>query len=77
MSDLELYTCEELIEELTSRQTWVGFVVNSLDESRPPYATGHNKFTLRFNPDIFGLPGMRLLLSELLAKLPSNEDVSS
>ena len=73
---LDHYTCQELVEELTQRPTWVGLVVASVDEAKPPLTTHHQRFELRFNMETLELSHVRLLLEEVLTQLPLIEDAS-
>jgi len=76
MNGLHDYTSEELVEELTNRQTWVGLVLHSENEARPPLATYHRRFALHFNTETLEIATVRFLLEEVLANLPQHEDAS-
>jgi len=75
-SGLEAYTSDELVQELTERATWVGLVIASVDEARPPMTTHHRRFELRFNTETLEVPDVRLLLEGVLTQLPLIEDAS-
>lgn len=75
-SGLEVYTSSELVEELTRRGTWVGVVIASVDEARPPITTHHRRFELRFNTETLDIAHVRLLLEGVLTQLPQIEDAA-
>jgi hypothetical protein len=76
MNGLVDYTSQQLVEELTNRQTWVGLVIHSENEARPPYTSYHRNFALRFNTETLNLAVVRTLLEEVLENLPQFEDAS-
>ena len=66
---LENYTCEELMNELVSRPTWVGLILHSLNEAKPPITTFHNQFALCFNSELISFNQLRSLLEDLTSKI--------
>jgi len=50
--DLELFSTDELIDELLSRSTFQGVVVNSRDEAKSRHWVGERIFNVRHNANL-------------------------
>jgi len=70
-NELEAYTSQELIGELVARPTWVGVLIQSQTEAKPPLPTVHQKFELCFNNEILDVTHVRMLLEGILEELPT------
>jgi hypothetical protein len=61
MPDLEFYTTAELIDELLSRHTFLGVVVQSAEEHRHNQWQGEKQFKVHFNDNLSPPEAARLL----------------
>jgi hypothetical protein len=57
---IELYTTEELIDELMNRRTFLGVVINSEKELKGDWP-GEGTFQVHFNSNLDGCSASRLL----------------
>jgi hypothetical protein len=60
-SDLELFSTQELIDELLRRTTFQGVIVHSRDEPRSRHWVGERVFNVRFNANLATSEVSRLL----------------
>jgi hypothetical protein len=67
-SELELYTSQQLIDELMRRQSFLGVVVHSLEDPHGRGWRGQQTFQLRVN-DNLDLEQAHRLLGEVLERL--------
>jgi len=59
--DLELYSSQELIDELLRRTTFQGVIVHARDEAKSPNWTGERIFSVRLNANLSREEAGRLL----------------
>jgi hypothetical protein len=59
--DLELYSTQDLIDELMRRTTFLGVVVHAREEMRGPWQDGHRTFRVRVSPGLGADEAGRLL----------------
>jgi len=59
--DLELFSSEELVEELLRRTTFQGVIVHSRDEAKSRDWTGERVFSVRLNDNLEVEEAARLL----------------
>jgi hypothetical protein len=60
-ADLAFCTTSELIDELLSRHTFLGVIVQSEDEHRSPNWDGEKRFKVHFNDNLSSPEASRLL----------------
>jgi hypothetical protein len=72
-ADLELFSTEELIAELMRRQTFLGVVVQSVDEHKEPQWSGQGAFKVHYNSNLDAEQACRLLeaVTESMDRYPS------
>jgi hypothetical protein len=61
MADLAFYTTAELIDELLSRHTFLGVVVQAAEEHRNSQWQGEKQFKVQFNDNLSPGEAARLL----------------
>src|SRR5262245_36792205 len=66
LSELELCTSRELIEELMRRKTFLGIVIHAEEELKSPEWTGERVFTVHMNANFVRAEAGRLL--EIIAE---------
>ena len=59
--ELELFTTEELIDELMRRTTFQGVIVHARDEAKSRHWTGERIFRVRINQNLDAEEASRLL----------------
>ncbi len=69
MDGLEIYTTEQLIEELSSRNTWAGVIIHSTQAVKPPLESRHKNFVVR-SVNIEWPEQVRDLLGMVLEEIP-------
>ena len=71
--DLEIYATEELIAELMRRRTFLGVVVQSVDEYKDPEWSGKGAFKVHYNSNLDAEQACRLLeaVTESMDRYPS------
>ncbi|HEY1859788.1 MAG TPA: hypothetical protein VGG61_05520 [Gemmataceae bacterium] len=71
--DLEIYATEELIAELMRRRTFLGVVVQSVDEHKDPEWSGKGAFKVHYNSNLDAEQACRLLeaVTESMDRYPS------
>ena len=71
--DLELVATEDLIAELMRRQTFLGVVVQSVDEHKEQEWSGQGAFKVHYNSNLDAEQACRLLeaVTESMDRYPS------
>jgi hypothetical protein len=59
--ELELYSTQELIDELVRRTTFLGVVVHAHQENRGPWDEGRRVFRVHYNSNLDNDEACRLL----------------
>lgn len=59
--ELELYSTQELIDELVRRATFLGVVVHAHQENRQPWDEGQRVFRVHYNSNLDNDEACRLL----------------
>jgi hypothetical protein len=67
-SELAFYSSRELVDELVSRQSFLGVIVHSVEETRGRCWTGNQEFQVRFNENL-GAEGVRRLLNVIAEEI--------
>jgi len=72
-ADLELFSTEELIAELMRRQTFLGVVVQSVEEHKDAQWSGQGAFKVHYNSNLDSEQACRLLeaVTESMDRYPS------
>jgi hypothetical protein len=72
-SDLEFFTCQELVNELMRRPSFLGVVVHSAQDAKGKGWTGQPTFQVRFNSNLSLNEACRLLTAVTDRMSPRDE----